>query len=520
MTQQKYGLGKQDFGSLRERGFVYIDKTQYIINLLDGSDSYFLSRPRRFGKSLFLSTLQYFFSGRRDLFKGLAIDSYDWNWEAFPVVRINLGEGSYSHPNGLTERLFEIVEDLELKFGIQPRGVDPRSRLRNIIQNLSATTGKGVVILVDEYEKPLLDAIGKPYFDQYRERLHDFYSVLKNNEESIRFLFITGVTRFGHLNIFSGLNNLRDLSFSEEFSGICGITEEELTSNLQPGIERFASKQGLTFSEAVAVLKRYYDGYHFSENLIDIYNPFSLLGCLTESKISTNWFESGSDTFLVKLLQEKSYDLMDIEGLEVKASRLKTIPPNLDDPIPLLYQSGYLTIKEYSKDTELYRLGYPNYEVKNGMLEILVPYYLGKPANSIDFPLNDIKGWLRDGDIQSFMEWLTGLFADLSYDVHAKDEREFRNAVYFIFNFIGFREDIAVEKQISTGRIDMVLENANYVYIFEFKVNQDPQVGIDQIKAKQYAEPYRGKGKHVIGIGVSFNPCQRIIESYLIEPLS
>lgn len=519
MSTQKYGLGKQDFASLRERGFVYVDKTQYIIKLLEGSDCYFLSRPRRFGKSLFLSTLEYFFLGRRDLFQGLAIENYDWDWAAFPIVRINLGEGSFSSPGGLTNRLIEIVEDLEDKYKIQPRGSDPRGRLRNIILKLREKEGKGVIILVDEYEKPLLDAIDKPYFEEYRGILHDFYSVFKNNEESIRFLFITGVTRFGHLNIFSGLNNLRDLSFSEEFSGICGITEAELTETLRPGIERFAEKQELTYDDAVKSLKKYYDGYHFSESMIDIYNPFSLLGCLTESKISTNWFESGSASFLVGLLQEKDYDLTDIEGVEVLASRLKTIPPALDDPIPLLYQSGYLTIKKYSKESGLYRLGYPNYEVKNGMLEILVPYYLGKPSNSVDFPLVRIKAWIEGGEIKQFMEWLSGLFADLSYDVNAKDEREFRNAIYFIFNFIGFREGLTVEKRIATGRIDMVLESRERVYIFEFKVGYSPEEAIRQIRERGYAEPYRGKGKKVYAIGVSFNPYRRIIEDYRIEEM-
>lgn len=519
MEELKYGIGKQDFGSLRERGFVYVDKTAFIGRLLDGSDCYFLSRPRRFGKSLFLSTLEYFFSGRRELFQGLAIEAYDWDWGSYPIIRINLGEGSYASQTGLKERLYEILEEAELKYDIQPKGTDPRSRLRNIVQSLMLKTKSKVVILVDEYEKPLLDALNKPYFEEYQGLLHDFYSVFKNNEEYIRFIFITGVTRFGHLNIFSGLNNLRDISFNDDFAGICGITEEELTSTLRSGIERFAEKHNLKYDEALQTLRKYYDGYHFSESLLDIYNPFSLLGSLADSKITTNWFESGSASFLVNLLNRKDYNLTDIEGLEVSASRLKTISPDLSDPIPLLYQSGYLTIKAYSSDTGLYTLGFPNFEVKNGMLEILIPFYLGQPSNSVEIPLKKIRNWLDEGNVESFMEWLTGIFAELSYDVHALNEREFRNAVFFIFNFIGFRENITLEKQIATGRIDLTLVTGKFAYIFEFKVNTDVLSAINQILEKDYAAQFRGQGKEVLAIGVSFDPQRRIIKDYKIEKL-
>lgn len=519
MEQQKYGIGKQDFASLRERGFLYVDKTRFIIKLLEGSDCYFLSRPRRFGKSLFLSTLEYFFSGRRDLFKGLEIENYDWTWEAYPVLRINLSEGSYSRESGLTDRLYEVVEDLEERYQIAPKGRDPRSRLRNIITTLKKTTGRQVIVLVDEYEKPLLDAVSKSYFDDFREQLHDFYSVFKGNEEFIKFLFITGVTRFGHLNIFSGLNNLRDITFNEDYSGICGITKHELTTLLRPGIERFAEKQQLTYEESIEELKRYYDGYHFNEALEDIYNPFSLLGCLAESKISTDWFESGSTSFLNNLLKQKDYNLMDIDGIEVTQARLKTIDPDLSDPVPLLYQSGYLTIKDYCKDSKLYRIGYPNYEVKNSMLEVLIPFYLNQPSNSVEIPLKKIKAWLSHGEIDNFMVWLKGLFAEVSFDVHAKNEREFRNAIFFIFNFIGFRENMEVEKHMAMGRIDLVIETDSYVYIFEFKVGLSAKEALLQIKEKNYPAAYLGKGKKVIGIGVGFNPELRVIETYETETL-
>ena len=293
MSQPIYPIGEQSFKNIRESGKVYVDKTTFIPTLLRNK-FYFLSRPRRFGKSLFLSTLENFFFGRRDLFKGLFIDSYDWDWQKYPVIRFNLGEGSYSEPNGLKQRLGEILEENELKYDIPAEGESPRGRLRNLIIKLNDKFGKEVVVLIDEYEKPLLDSIRKNHFTKYKEMIAEFYSVLKSNEERLKFLFITGVTKFGHLNIFSGFNNLNDISLDDEFTSICGITEEEMLEYLRPGIERFAMTYNLDFEGALGRLKKYYDGYHFSRKLVDIYNPFSLLSCLNASRLTSKWFQSGS----------------------------------------------------------------------------------------------------------------------------------------------------------------------------------------------------------------------------------
>ena len=381
MIGKRYAIGEQDFKKIITGDGIYIDKTQFIIKLLERWQFFFLSRPRRFGKSLFVSTLENFFLGRRELFKGLAIDSYPWDWETYPVVRIDLSEGDFSRPEGLEERLFEIISEIEEEHNISPSGNTPRARMRNLLRKMAEIYQKNVVILIDEYEKPLLDTIFEPHFDTYKSQLHDFYSVFKNNSSIIRFLFITGVTRFGHLNIFSGLNNLVDISLKDDFAAICGFTEEEMRANISKGIEYFGEKQHLDFDQAIEKLKYYYDGYHFSKSLVDIYNPFSLLDSLSEGNLSTNWFQSGSSSFLVELIKEKNYDLGNIEGIEVTELRLMTINSTLSDPIPLLYQSGYLTIKSYSPELETYTLGYPNYEVKKGVLEILIPLYLGQPAN-------------------------------------------------------------------------------------------------------------------------------------------
>lgn len=366
----KYPIGKQDFASIRERDFVYIDKTGHIIPLIEGTDSYFLCRPRRFGKSLFLSTLEHFFLGHRHLFKGLAIDSYPWTWEPYPVIRIDLSGGTYAREDGLSARLWRILHSIEEQYGVIGQGKYPGDYLDSLIAKLKAKTGKGVVVLVDEYEKPLLDAFGKSHFSAFRDELHDFYSVLKNNEANLRFTFLTGVTRFGHLNIFSGLNNISDISLKEEYSSICGITREELHANLSEGLQTFADKWGMTLEDASLRLKQYYDGYHFSSDLTDIYNPFSVFDCLKDGKLSYNWFQSGSSTYLIERLREMRFDISTLEGTVASEMTLMGVDSSMTDPVTLLYQSGYLTIKSYDAERGYYTLGLPNLEVSTALYSL------------------------------------------------------------------------------------------------------------------------------------------------------
>lgn len=378
MGRQRYGIGKQDFVSLRERNFVYIDKTQYIANLLEGSDLYFLSRPRRFGKSLFLSTLEQFFRGRRDLFKGLAIDSYPWDWQEYPIVKISFGMGSFHKEGGLVERIDDILKDIENEYNIKGEGVTSSIRFKSLIVQLKEKFNKGVIVLVDEYEKPLLDTYGEEIFESNRTELAQFYSVIKDNTEKIRLLFITGVTRFGRLNIFSGLNNLQDISLWEDFTSICGITQQEIEENLMPGVEEFAIKRGYTCKEALEKLKSYYDGYHFSEDLTDIYNPWSLLNCLSQKRLMSEWSSSGTSTYLFKILRKRNFELDKLLGTKVRERDLSGLDADMMNPITLLYQSGYLTIKSYNAVSNNYTVAIPNYEVRTALLEAIVPYYLGK----------------------------------------------------------------------------------------------------------------------------------------------
>lgn len=516
MDEVLYPLGESSFKTIRERNYLYVDKTHFIKPLLKNS-YYFLSRPRRFGKSLFISTLEQFFLGEKKLFEGLSVANLDWDWEEYPIIRIDLSNGSFSRADGLTERLYEIIDKIEAKYDINPKGRSPRARFNNLIGALHLKYNRQVVILIDEYEKPLLDSVFKSYHEQYIGEIHDFYSVLKDNSENIKFLFITGVTRFGNLNIFSGLNNLYDISLEDEFADICGINELEIDKNLRIGIQKLADKRQWSYDQALSELKRNYDGYHFAENLLDVYNPFSLLGSLRSGKISFSWFESGSASFLVKLIKEKSYDLSDIENIEVSPSRLKSIGPNISDPIPLLYQSGYLTIKSYSEEEGLYRLGYPNIEVKKGMLEVLIPTYLNQAENSLTIPSIRIRNRLADGNPNDVMIWLKGFFSRLPFDLHFKYEKEFQFVICCVFNLIGLEQNVKVEQHTSKGSIDMEIEIDNYVYIIEFKIEGTAEKALKQIRERGYCDKFLGLNKNIFLIGVKFDPKHHSIEDYIIE---
>lgn len=513
----KYPIGKQDFASIRERGFVYIDKTAHIIPLIEGADSYFLCRPRRFGKSLFISTLEHFFLGHRHLFEGLAIDSYPWTWEHYPVIRIDLSGGTYAREDGLSARLWRELHSVEEKYAITGQGKYPGDYLDSLIVKLKNATGKGVVVLVDEYEKPLLDAYGKPHFSSFRDELHDFYSVLKNNEANLRFTFLTGVTRFGHLNIFSGLNNISDISLKEEYSAICGITREELHTFLAEGLQNFADKWKISLEEAALRLKRYYDGYHFSSDLTDIYNPFSVLDCLKDAKLSYNWFQSGSSTYLIERLRHMRFDISEIEDTVASEITLMGVDSSMTDPVTLLYQSGYLTIKRYDPDRGYYTLGLPNLEVSTALYSAIIPYYLGSRHTIDRSKVFEFVDYLYDGKPEKAMEWLRSFFGSIPYDVKLNYEREFQQVIYSFFALAGLLTDTEMEKETSRGRIDLLFSTPKYVYIFEFKIGDSAEAAMEQINSREYALQWESGPRQVIKIGVAFSPATRGISSYLIS---
>lgn len=515
MKEIRWPIGEQSFSEIRKEGKIYIDKTMYIPLLLRNK-YYFLSRPRRFGKSLFLSMLENFFLGKREFFRGLAVDSFTWDWEEFPIIHIDLSGGSYSTPEGLNSWLERSLLKIQRKYELQIEGNSPGEKFDDLIYKLYQKFSKKVVILIDEYEKPLLEAIGSSYFNHYRDSLHDFYAILKGNEEYIRFIFITGVTRFGHVSIFSGLNNLMDISLHNDYSAVCGLTEEEIKNYLSAGIETFALKNDISFDEAFWSLKQNYDGYHFSKQLVDVYNPFSLMDCLQKSEISNNWFESGSSSFLIDLIKEKRYDLSRIEGVWVAESRLKTIGPDLSDPVPLLYQSGYLTIKEYDKETMEYRLGYPNIEIEKGILEILIPLYLNSETVMSQLPATKLRKSLEEGQPGFVMEWLSGFFAGIPFDLQFRYENQFQAIILFIFNFICLPEQLKIEDHISRGSVDLTITTSKNVYLFEFKRDVSVKKALEQIEERRYYEKYRGSGKHLFCIGVKLDVVHHEIEAYEI----
>ena len=385
----KYPIGIQSFPDIRERGFVYADKTAYVYRMALMGKYYFLSRPRRFGKSLLVSTMEAYFLGRKELFKGLAMEKLETEWKAYPVLHLDLNAQNYVDENALHEELDKHLVIWEQTYGIAiDKSLSPETRFYNVIRNIYQQTGSQVVVLVDEYDKPLLSTIdNETLHTSYRNTLKAFFSVLKSLDACIRFAFITGVSKFSHVSIFSDLNNLNDVSMDAHYADICGISEQELHAYFDSSIHELADANGMTYEETCEQLRRQYDGYHFLQNSVGIYNPFSLLNTFAKGAFNDYWFATGTPTFLVKLLQQNDYELSELQEIYVSASTLTSTNEDYDDPIPVLYQSGYLTIKGRDPYMGL-RLGFPNEEVERGFFDFLLPYYASRRKSSVDGFLN------------------------------------------------------------------------------------------------------------------------------------
>lgn len=513
-----YPIGEQSFLCIREDRQLYVDKTQYIPRLLKGK-YYFLSRPRRFGKSLLISTLEHFFLGHKDLFQNLAVENYPWDWQPFPVIRLDFAGEDFTVEGNLEKFLSSIFKEYEAKYSI-PR--DPEAtlarRFSTIIRKANEVTGKKAVILIDEYEKPILDTLDNENLNtRHANALRGLYSVLKPESPHLQFAFITGITRLGHLNIFSGLNNLRDISLDEEYAAICGITQQELEFYFTEGIEKFARKNALDVHQAKSALKRRFDGYHFSINSPDVYNPFSLLNCMATSRLGYRWYASGNPAFLYKLLKSKNQKLSDLEEIRCNASIMEGVHATISDTVTLLYQTGYLTIKDYDSAEEKYILGYPNQEVRKAFLEGLLEEFSGKSASSSESSLDRLKEYASTGDTERMMQTLEAFFADIPYDLKLEEEVNFQNVVYCLFALLG--TDVKAEYHTSDGRIDLLLQTPEFIYIIEFKRDSDAEAAIAQIKAKDYAAPFRNEGKRIIFLGIDFSTLTRRISSWTSESL-
>lgn len=511
----KYPVGIQNFTKMREEGFLYVDKTAYIYPLIKGNSFYFLSRPRRFGKSLLISTLEAYYQGKRELFKGLALDKLTDDWEPHPILHIDLNGREYRNRQSLVSELNAHLERWEEIYGDPKPDRSPEERFSNVIRRAFEITGKKVVILVDEYDKPLLSAMhDEDLAYEYRSLLKAFYGNLKSMDSYIEMGLLTGVARFSKVSIFSDLNNLRDISFVEEFAPICGITSDEMSLYFQQGIEELAAAEDLSFNEIREELKHNYDGYHFAKNSPDIYNPFSIVTAFANRRIAPYWFESGTPTFLVSLIEQGKWLLRDLAPVEIETKFLESAGIPSEDPVPSLYQTGYLTIKGYDNKFSTYTLDYPNKEVKEGFISFLIPYYIKGEGNGRRFSLKEFVLAINSGDIKRFMNQLEIMLAGVPYSEKGSSEAHFQNAVYILFSLMG--QYVLIEDRTSNGRIDLVIETGSYVYLFEFKVDSSADDAMQQIIRKKYWLKFLSSGKKIYLIGANFSTATRNIDRYLI----
>ena len=509
-------IGIQNFEKLRNKNLKYVDKTSVLYNLVKSGCYYFLSRPRRFGKSLFLSTLEAYFQGKKELFKGLAIEQLEKDWTEYPILYLDLNTRNYENKNSLLDELNKHMEKWEAFYGdaYQNRAIE--ERFEQIIQLVYKKTGKQVVILVDEYDKPMLQAIGNTELqDTYRNTLKSFYGALKSCDQYIRFAFLTGVTKFSKVSIFSDLNNLDDISMDAKYHDICGITEQELYQHFGPYIETIAKKHSLTTEETYARLKENYNGYHFcKETLPGIYNPFSLLNVFNKNDFGSYWFETGTPTYLVELLKKCNYNLSHLDKEEVTIDVLTGIDAVSENPIPVLYQSGYLTIKGYEKEFGLYNLGFPNREVKEGFVKFLVPHYAPKNQTT-PFDIHKFVLALRQGLIEDFMLRLQTFLSGCPYEIQIEQERHFQSMMFILSSLCGFYTE--VEKHTNKGRMDMTIKTDQYIYLFEFKFNKTAEEALQQILNQAYAEPYTMDNRKVVCIGVNYSSDARNIDKWIVQ---
>ena len=513
----KYPVGMQTFDEIREKGYLYIDKTKYIVDFREKGMKYvFLSRPRRFGKSLFASTLQAYFEGRKELFEGLAIADYEKDWVKHPVLHFDLSGAKHFDVDALNSYLNLRLLPYEELYGKGEGENYPNERLAGIVKRAYEKTGEKVVVIIDEYDAPLLDVVHeKENLQPLRRIMQNFYSPLKMLDPYLEFTFITGITKFSQLSIFSELNNLDNISMFDQYSAICGISKTELTTQMKPDIEALGEDLGMTYEECLAELTRFYDGYHFSEKSEDIFNPFSLVKALNARKIAPYWFGSGTPSYLIKTLQKYHVNVMDIEKKSCDVDDFDVSPEMMTSALPLLYQSGYLTIKKYNPMLHRYTLEYPNREVKIGMLKSLAPNYLSPISLDNNSLVGDFLEMLYDGDVEGAMIRLKAYLASISNRLSNKNERDFQTVFYLIFNLMGAH--MRVEEDSAIGRADAVVYMPDAVFVFELKYDGSAEEAIKQIDEKGYLIPYSADGKRLFKIGVNYDSNQRTISDWKIK---
>ena len=500
VDRKLYPIGLQTFERIRVEDKFYIDKTEYVYRMAHTDGTYFfLSRPRRFGKSLLLTTMQSYFEGKKDLFKGLAIEKLEKDWISYPVLHFDMSMGKHMEIAQLERYFDQRLAEQEQKWGITNPAIDANDRLISLIQTAYRETGKQVVILIDEYDAPLLDVVHEDEkLEELRNAMRNFYSPLKGCEKLLRFVFLTGITKFSQLSIFSELNNITNISMDEPYAGICGITEDELVNGMRDDIEALAEKLNLSYEQTLAKLKDNYDGYHFTWPSPDVYNPFSLLTCFAKQKIDSYWFGSGTPTYLINMMRNFNFLPANLgESMEAGKDDFDAATETMTTIMPLLYQSGYITIKDYDEETELYTLAIPNKEIRVGLYRSLLPHYLTSKTAMCNTTIAKMSVLIKHGKIDEALQLLKSFWETVPYCDNTHYEGHYQQTMYIIFALLtNFR--IIVEQHTSKGRIDITMETDDAIYVMELKFGKTAQEALEQIESKHY-------GKEIIKVGMSFN---------------
>lgn len=513
---RKMPIGIQSFEYLRRNDYVYVDKTALVYRLATMGKPYFLSRPRRFGKSLLLSTMEAYFLGKRELFKGLDIEQLETEWVTHAVLHLDLNAERYESRERLENMLEYQLRGWEEIYGTSNIATSVSSRFTEVIKAAYEQTGRGVVVLIDEYDKPLLRSFDNPVLQQeFREVLTAFYTVLKSADPWLRFVFITGVTKFAQMGIFSNLNQLNDISFDEDYAMLCGLTLEEIEANFEPELQTLAQSNKQTREEAIARLTRQYDGYRFCQGDVPgMFNPFSILSVMSKRRYDNFWFATGTPTFLADMLRETDYDLRNLDGVQVTEASLTDNRADTRDPVPMIYQSGYLTIKDYNERFREYTLGFPNDEVRYGFLNFITPFYTPIRESDTAFYIGKFIRELESGDIEAFLTRMRAFFADIPYELNDRTERHYQVIFYLIFKLMG--QYAGAEVRSAMGRADAVVQTADTVYIFEFKLFGTAEEALAQIDSRGYLLPYTTDGRRLVKVGAEFSTTERNLSRWLI----
>ena len=524
----KYPIGIQSFDKIINEGYVYVDKTDLIYRLVKSGTIYFLSRPRRFGKSLLISTLECYFQGRKELFRGLAIDKLETEWAEYPVFHIDFNEGDFTIGGTLEKKIEEYVADWEKVYGRSDTAQTIGRRFMYVLAQAHKRYGRRCVVLVDEYDKPILEVLDAGYKtrvdgeerlleERHREILKAFYSIFKSADKDLQFVLLTGVTKFSQVSVFSGFNQPSDISMDEQYETLCGITQEELEHYFAEPIKALAVKYKVTEEGMLDMLKHRYDGYHFSGNLTDVYNPFSLLNAFAKKALRDYWFSSGTPTYLVRLLNHTQENLNELTGRYYRPEEFVDYKADVEKPLPMIYQSGYLTIKGYEPVYERFLLDFPNNEVKNGFVSLIASDYLKSKENMGNWVIDVVES-LKHGDLEQLRKLFTSFLASIPYSMRAKKdeaekERFFHYTLYLIFRLISVYT-VYTEKEQSQGRADCIVETDGYIYIFEFKRDGTADEALAQIEAKGYARPYEADPRTLYKIGVNFSSETGTVEDW------